>query len=57
MPCDLGVSGFDHLYSEGDFEIEAADGEVVDAYGTANVDGLFPIVLRSESTGSYRDRS
>ena len=37
----VGVSG---LSSEGGFEVEAADGEAVDASG--NVDGLFPFVLR-----------
>ena len=38
----VGVSG---LSSEGGFEVEAADGEAVDA--SCNVDdGLFPIVLR-----------
>ena len=36
-PNVLGVSGFDRLSSKGDFEVEAADGEAVDASGTANV--------------------
>ena len=41
----VGVSGFDCLSSEGGFEVEAAEGEAVDA--SCNVDdGLFPIVLR-----------